>query len=324
MSMKDFQVLSKLGEGAFSVVFKVRRISDGLEYALKKVRLGGLSTKERENALNEVRILASILHPNIISYKEAFIEESSSSLCIVMEYAEKGDLLGKIDCHVRSKTQFSEAELWALLVQMVCGLKALHDKKILHRDIKCANIFITKDDRIKLGDLNVSKVSKGGMLYTQTGTPYYASPEIWKDKPYDLKSDMWSLGCVLYEAAAQHPPFRAPDMQGLYRKVVAGSYPDIPRVYSPELGEVIKQLLQLNPGSRPTCSILMNAKYDRTTPGHAGGDEEVQGAQHRYVCRRGAGKRGNPWDDHAPQEPELSLQPSSQTKLQASGPSATL
>lgn len=84
------------------------------------------------------------------------------------------------------------------------GLKALHDLKILHRDLKVvyisiqsANVFLTKSGTAKLGDLNVSKVSKG-LCSTQTGTPYYASPEVWKDQPYDKKSDIWSLGCVLY------------------------------------------------------------------------------------------------------------------------------
>jgi NIMA (never in mitosis gene a)-related kinase len=88
-------------------------------------------------------------------------------------------------------------------------LKALHDLKIVHRDIKCANIFLTKDGKVKLGDLNVSKVAKKGLLKTQTGTPYYASPEVWKDKPYDFKSDIWSLGCVLYEMITLSPPFTA-------------------------------------------------------------------------------------------------------------------
>ena len=92
---------------------------------------------------------------------------------------------------------------------MVLGLKALHDKNIIHRDIKCANVFLTKDGMVKLGDLNVSKIAKAGILKTQTGTPYYASPEVWKDRPYDNKSDIWSLGCVLYEMAALLPPFRA-------------------------------------------------------------------------------------------------------------------
>jgi len=95
-------------------------------------------------------------------------------------------------------------------------MKALHDLKILHRDIKCANIFLTKEGIIKLGDLNVSKVAKKGLLHTQTGTPYYASPEVWKYRPYDNRSDVWSLGCVLYEMIMLNPPFRAANMNGLY------------------------------------------------------------------------------------------------------------
>ena len=112
---------------------------------------------------------------------------------------------------------------------MITGLKALHDLKVCHRDIKCANIFLNSKGEIKLGDFNVSKVAKRGMLYTQTGTPYYASPEVWKDEPYDVKSDIWSLGCVLYEMITLHPPFRADDMQGLFKKVLRGHYPRIPK-----------------------------------------------------------------------------------------------
>ena len=97
-------------------------------------------------------------------------------------------------------------------MQMVKGLNALHARKILHRDLKSANVFLYKDGTVKLGDLNVSKVAKKGLLYTQTGTPYYASPEVWKDQPYDARSDIWSLGCVLYEAATLKPPFTANDM----------------------------------------------------------------------------------------------------------------
>lgn len=104
------------------------------------------------------------------------------------------------------------------------GLKSLHQRKILHRDLKCANVFITADSVYKLGDLNVSKVLKKDMAFTQTGTPYYASPQVWKDKPYNLKSDMWSLGCVLYEMAALRPPFVASDLQTLYKKVCAGMF----------------------------------------------------------------------------------------------------
>ena len=129
---------------------------------------------------------------------------------------------------------------------MVRGIKALHDLKICHRDIKCANIFFTKDGVIKLGDLNVSKVAKKGMMHTQTGTPYYASPEVWKDKPYDNRSDVWSLGCVLYEMIALNPPFRAANMSGLYHKVLRGVYEPIPRHYSSDLSMMVKNCLQVS------------------------------------------------------------------------------
>ena len=99
--------------------------------------------------------------------------------------------------------------------------------KILHRDIKSANVFLNKNGLVKLGDLNVSKIVRS-LCQTQTGTPYYASPQIWKDQPYDKKSDIWSLGCVFYEMIVLKPPFRANDMQGLYNKVVRGFYSHIP------------------------------------------------------------------------------------------------
>lgn len=102
----------------------------------------------------------------------------------------------------------------------------------------------------KLGDLNVSKLAKKGLLYTQTGTPYYASPEVWKEQPYDQKSDMWSLGCVIYEMATLHPPFRAEDREGLSRKVMHGEYKPIPDFYSKDLGLMIDHLLQVNPAKR--------------------------------------------------------------------------
>lgn len=112
--------------------------------------------------------------------------------------------------------------------------------KICHRDIKSANIFVNSKNQMKLGDFNVSKVAKRGMLYTQTGTPYYASPEVWKDKPYDSKSDIWSLGCVFYEMAMLRPPFKANDMKGLYKKVTNVDYPPLSSKYSSELSSLIK------------------------------------------------------------------------------------
>ena len=103
---------------------------------------------------------------------------------------------------------------------------------------------------VKLGDLNVSKIAKAGQLQTQTGTPYYASPEVWQDKPYDKSSDIWSLGAVLYEMTALSPPFTAKDMKGLYNKVVKGVYPKIPSQYSSDLSSMISSLLQIDPKKR--------------------------------------------------------------------------
>lgn len=137
------------------------------------------------------------------------------------------------------------------------GLKALHDLKIVHRDIKCANLFLTKSGVLKLGDLNVSKVAKKGLLSTQTGTPYYASPEVWKDQPYNHSSDIWSLGCVLYEMITLLPPFRAQSMQALASKVTRGVYDRIPTHFSSDLNQMVKSCLQVMPASRPSCDKIL-------------------------------------------------------------------
>jgi len=173
-----------------------------------------------------------------------------------MEHADGGDLLQQITLHKRRNTSFPEGRLWTLIIQMIQGLKALHDMQVLHRDLKCANVFLCRDGTAKLGDMNVSKVAKAGLVYTQTGTPYYASPEVWKDQPYDSKSDIWSLGCVIYEAVTLQPPFQASDMQGLYKKVIRGLYPELPASYSSDLKSLVRALLQVNPVQRPSCGIL--------------------------------------------------------------------
>ena len=105
----------------------------------------------------------------------------------------------------------------------------------------------------------MSKIAKNGLLYTQTGTPYYASPEVWKDKPYDSKSDIWSLGCVIYEMATLKPPFRAEDMDGLYKKVIKGAYTKIGDNVSKQIAQIIKSMLQVNPSNRPDASQLLNS-----------------------------------------------------------------
>ena len=209
--MENFKIIDKIGEGAYSTVYTVKRIEDGNLYALKKVKIQSLSEKEKQNALNEVRILASVNSPFVISYKESFIDETDKTLCIIMEYADKS-----------------------------------------------ANVFLFRDGTAKLGDLNVSKISFRGLGCTQTGTPYYASPEVWKDNPYNLKSDIWSLGCLCYELLMLKTPFRAESMEALYRKVMKGKYPEINKKYSKKFDYVISYMLQLKPENRPNTKQILN------------------------------------------------------------------
>ena len=143
--MSDFNILKKLGDGAYSSVFKVQRHDDSEIYALKLVKIMSLSDKEKENALNEVRILASIDHPNVIGFKEAFIDESTSYLCLVMEYADSGDIFQKICACQQKETYLKEKKIWYVFIQVVRGLRAFHQRKILHRDMKSANIFLFRD-----------------------------------------------------------------------------------------------------------------------------------------------------------------------------------
>jgi len=162
-----------------------------------------------------------------------------------------------IEKYKKNNKKLTEKQVWHFVIQTVRGLKALHDLDIVHRDIKCANLFLTREGLLKLGDLNVSKVAKQGLMRTQTGTPYYASPEVWYDKPYDYKSDIWSLGCVIYEMITLLPPFRANSMQALSSKVKKGVYADIPSHFSDDLRKVVSRCLQLDSKNRPSCDQIL-------------------------------------------------------------------
>ncbi len=137
----------------------------------------------------------------------------------------------------------------------------MHDQKILHRDIKSSNIFLSQGTVpvAKLGDLNVSKVLKQALSRTQAGTPFYASPEVWNDRPYDYKSDIWSLGCVLYELCALQPPFKGADMHSLRKAVSRGEIAPLPKHFSSELDATVRSLLKVSPGLRPDVDQLLRS-----------------------------------------------------------------
>ena len=160
-------------------------------------------------------------------------------------------------CINRNRIPIEEAKIWSYMIQMTRGLKSLHEMKICHRDLKAANVFVTKDGVLKLGDMNVSKVADHGLMQTQTGTPYYCSPEIWKGQSYDYRSDIWSLGCVVYELIMLRPPFTALNIKDLSTKACRGVYPAISSNYSKSLSNVVKKMLQVLPSQRITSFKLL-------------------------------------------------------------------
>ena len=257
MSINDFEIIKQIGSGAFSTVSLVRRKQDNEIYALKRVELSKMQQNEKDNSLNEIRLLASVNHSNIIAYKESFYEESTNTLNIILEYADGGDLQSKISAHKNINKYFNEKTIWSIFIQIVYGIKELHDRNIIHRDLKSANIFLMKNGICKLGDLNVSKVAKTGLLKTQTGTPYFASPEVWSGKQYGLKSDIWSLGCILYQMATLKMPFQGNNFKEVYNNVSKCKYQPLPNIYSKELDLIIKKLLQIDPEKRPSCQQIL-------------------------------------------------------------------
>lgn len=256
--MDKFEVVKLLGKGAFASVFQVRRKDDNQLYALKRVNVQNMSISDKEHALNEIRILASFSHPNIISFKESFYSEETKSLDIIMEYAEEGDILSLINKTKTNRTMISENTIWTYLIQMLIGLKALHEKKFIHRDLKSANVFICKDDIAKIGDFNVAKRLKySTYMQSQTGTPYYASPEIWLEKPYDMRTDLWSLGCIVYQMCTLQVPFQAHSIPALCKTVTKGEYRPIPFSYSKSLEIILSELLVTDMNQRKTSDELL-------------------------------------------------------------------
>ena len=257
MSLNDYEILKQIGTGAFSTVSLVKSKKDNMIYALKRVELNKMMPNEKDNSLNEIRLLSLVNHVNIISYKESFYEEDTNTLNLILEYADAGDLQSKISAHKNVQKYFNEKTIWSIFIQMVQGIKVLHDKNIIHRDLKSANIFLMKNGVCKLGDLNVSKEAKSGLLKTQTGTPYFASPEVWNGKPYGIKSDIWSLGCILYQMTTLKMPFQGNNFKEVYNNVLKCKYAPLPTIYSKDLNLIIKKMLQIDPDKRPSASEIL-------------------------------------------------------------------
>ena len=271
MSLNNFIIGKNLGKGAFGSVCLVTRKEDKKLYAMKSINIGKLDKQEIEAALNEVRILASLNHPNIIGYKDAFYDEKSRTLNMIMEYADDGDISHKIQDNLKRRLRFEESTIWEWIIQLLKGLKYLHDNKIMHRDLKCANIFLMKNGLLKIGDLNVSKFAKSNMARTQTGTPFYLAPEIWKDLPYDYKCDIWSVGCIIYELCTSRPPFRGTSLKELGRNVLNGYYLPISG-FSNDIKDIVAKMLIVDPKRRASTDELLNSEIIQRRIKNIGGN----------------------------------------------------
>lgn len=155
---------------------------------------------------------------------------------------------------------FPEDTILNWFTQMCLGVNHIHKKRVLHRDIKSKNIFLTQNGRVKLGDFGSARLLSSPMAFacTYVGTPYYVPPEIWENMPYNNKSDIWSLGCILYELCTLKHPFQANSWKSLILKICQGSMSPLPSHYSYELQHLVKQMFKRNPSHRPSAATLLS------------------------------------------------------------------
>uniref|UniRef100_A0A8B9CLE4 non-specific serine/threonine protein kinase n=1 Tax=Anser brachyrhynchus TaxID=132585 RepID=A0A8B9CLE4_9AVES len=257
--MDKYIKVQKIGEGSFGKAILVKAKENSQQYVIKEINISKMSNKEREESRREVAVLANMKHPNIVLYRESF--EENGCLYIVMDYCEGGDLFKKINA--QKGILFSEDQILDWFVQICLALKHIHDRKILHRDIKSQNIFLTKDGTIQLGDFGIARVLNSTVELARTciGTPYYLSPEICQNRPYNNKSDIWALGCVLYEMCTLKHAFEAGNMKNLVLKIISGSFPPVSMHYSYDLRNLLSQLFKRNPKDRPSVNSILEKNF---------------------------------------------------------------
>lgn len=257
--MQSYQQLEKIGKGSSGKIYKLRNIHSGKIEALKKVDLRSLSKNQIKDAEHEIHILKNLNHPNILQFHDSFI--SGNYLCIITEFCALGDLSKFLK---NSLSPLPENIVMKLFVQVLLGVEYLHKKQIIHRDIKAMNIFLKPGLKVKIGDLGIARhLNSSYFASTVVGTPFYLSPELCQERPYNYKSDIWALGCLLYELCSREPPFKASENKTLREMIVEGEFKEVPSFYSKEINHIIRQILKLDPRDRPSVEEILAFSFVR-------------------------------------------------------------
>ncbi|XP_071535766.1 serine/threonine-protein kinase Nek11-like isoform X2 [Panulirus ornatus] len=254
-----FRKVSNIGRGTFGEAWLVTSTCSGRRYVIKEVRVDQMSDEELEQARTEATILARCKHSSIIRYKEYFMLENPATMCLVMEYADGGDLSLRVKETRKRGELMDEEDILYWFVQVVFAVQYLHVNNILHRDLKTQNVFLTKTNLVKVGDFGIARFlrDKQDLAMTAIGTPYYLSPEICQRRPYNHKSDMWAVGCILYELCALNHPFQAKYFDDLIINILRGSYKPLPRKFSSLVQDLTRVMLRTNPDRRPAADALL-------------------------------------------------------------------
>eukprot|EP01006_Ploeotia_vitrea_P062924 TRINITY_DN84641_c0_g1_i1.p1 TRINITY_DN84641_c0_g1~~TRINITY_DN84641_c0_g1_i1.p1 ORF type:complete len:523 (-),score=65.80 TRINITY_DN84641_c0_g1_i1:1150-2718(-) len=258
--MSKYERIRAVGKGSFGQAVLVKNKVDGLHYIVKEINIGQMSEKEKRDSMNEIAVLAKLHHPNIVRYHEHYLY--SNMLYIIMEYADGGDLWSLIQTRAQKHQRLSEEEVLNYFIQICLALKNMHDQKMLHRDLKTGNIFLTQKGVVKLGDFGISTALRHTAAFANTvcGTPNYFSPEMCQNKPYNNKSDIWALGCILYEMLSGHVAFQGNNMQDLYQKIMKASLTPLQQgLYSQELRHLCGRLLAQSHAMRPDINAVLRS-----------------------------------------------------------------
>ncbi|NXO09757.1 NEK2 kinase, partial [Oriolus oriolus] len=267
----DYEVLHTIGAGSYGKCRKVRRKADGKILVWKELDYGAMTESEKQMLVSEVNLLRELRHPNIVRYYDRIIDRSSTTLYIVMEYCDGGDLASLIakrakERHVKCVcgTHFlEESFVLRVLTQLTLALKECHRRSdggvTVHRDLKPANVFLDGKQNVKLGDFGLARILHHDTSFARTfvGTPYYMSPEQMNYMSYNEKSDIWSLGCLVYELCALSPPFTAYNQKELAEKIREGKFRRIPYRYSDELNNLLREMLNVKDYCRPSVEDIL-------------------------------------------------------------------